>query len=89
MTNPDRLTCEETFRRLDDFLDRELSEEEAHQVGGHLEDCARCATRFQFEAEVISAVREKLRRIQAPPDLRDRIAARLAEADEQGTGKKP
>ena len=29
MTRPDRLTCEEMFRRLDEYMDRELNEVEA------------------------------------------------------------
>lgn len=80
-TRPDRLTCEELFRRLDDYLDRELSEDEARLVREHLETCAVCATEYTFEASMLRGVREKLRRIAAPPGLMERISKRIAESE--------
>jgi len=77
----DRYTCEETFRRLDDFLDRELPEPEAENVRRHLEDCAWCAGEFRFEESVLRQVREKARRLSAPPELMTRISAALARED--------
>jgi anti-sigma factor (TIGR02949 family) len=71
------LTCAEAFSRLDDYLDRELESEELAAVRAHLELCATCAGEFAVEREVLEAVREKLRRIAAPPDLLDRIGRRL------------
>jgi anti-sigma factor (TIGR02949 family) len=78
----DRVTCESAFRRLDDFLDRQLSPEEMRLVEEHLHICEACAREFGFEASVLNGVRRKLRSIAAPPDLLARIAARLkAEED--------
>lgn len=81
MNSPDRFTCEETFRRLDDYLDRALTEQETQKIEEHLENCIHCARAFRFEEGVISGVRAKLKRIELPPDLGDKIAAKLAEAD--------
>ena len=81
---PDRLSCEELFRRLDDYLDRELSADEARLVREHLETCAICATEYTFEASMLRTVREKLRRIQAPPGLLERITRRIAESEGGG-----
>jgi len=83
MSRPDRLTCEEMFRRLDDYMDRELSEEEAALVREHLETCAVCAAEYTFEASMLNSVREKLRHISAPRDLLGRIAARIADMERQ------
>jgi len=55
MTHLNRYTCEEAFRRLDDYLDRELSAEEMTLVHEHLDICAGCAREFNFEASVLSA----------------------------------
>lgn len=77
MSRLDRLTCEEMFRRLDDFLDRELTPAEMQQVKEHLENCARCASEYQFDETVLRQVRERLARVQAPPGLLDSIRARL------------
>ena len=86
MSNLTPLTCEETFRRLDDYVDRELSAEEMRMVEEHLRACAICAGEYAFEASVIAEVRAKLRRIEAPPDLLRRISGRLAAARDDQSG---
>jgi len=78
--HPDRLTCEEMFRRLDDFLDRELDEEQMRKVREHLETCVVCAREFAFEESVLTDVRAKLRRVAAPADLMGKVSRLLGEA---------
>lgn len=73
MTQATRYTCEETFRRLDDYLDRELAGDEMELVREHLQSCEICAREFSFEESVLQEVRTKLNRIDAPADLRDRL----------------
>jgi anti-sigma factor (TIGR02949 family) len=77
----DRVTCEEAFRQLDDYLDRELPPDEMRLIDDHLSTCAACLREFTFERSVLDHVREKLRQVAAPPDLLARISAQLAEAD--------
>jgi anti-sigma factor (TIGR02949 family) len=74
----DRYTCEETFRRLDDFVDRELGADETAAVEEHLRICEACAVEFAFEESVLRQVRERVARISAPKDLLRRISARLS-----------
>ena len=73
MTHLSRYTCEEAFRRIDDYLDRELSAEETVLVKEHLEICAGCAREFNFESSLLRGVRDKLRQIELPPSLEARI----------------
>ncbi len=73
----DRYTCAQAFRRLDDYLDRELGSEEVARVEAHLETCSQCADEFRFEGTVIAQVRDKLRRLDVPEDLLQRLAAKL------------
>lgn len=73
----DRAGCEVAFRRLDDYVDRELSEAEMALVRGHLEVCALCTAEFAFEASLIADVRRKLQRIDVPADFRSRLAKQL------------
>jgi anti-sigma factor (TIGR02949 family) len=78
MSHPlNRNTCEEAFRRLDDFLDRRLSPEETSLVEKHLRICDACTREFTFEASVLNGVRQKLRQLEAPGDLLARVLARL------------
>lgn len=71
------LSCAESFKRLDDYLDRELSPEETARVAEHLEVCARCAGEFEIERDVLDEIRKKLGRIKAPGGLMARISAQL------------
>ncbi|HEX6368815.1 MAG TPA: zf-HC2 domain-containing protein [Longimicrobium sp.] len=87
MSQIDRYTCEEAFRCLDDYLDRELPPDQMDCVRVHLETCAVCASEFDFEQTVIDDVRGKLRRIRAPGDLMTRISALIASA--RGAGPDP
>jgi anti-sigma factor (TIGR02949 family) len=77
MTSHDRFTCEEAFRRLDDFLDRQLNAEEMALVQSHLEICAGCASEFEFESSVMQGVKRKLRQIDVPTRLQARILAAI------------
>lgn len=77
MTDLSRYSCEEAFRRLEDFVDRELAEAEMQCVRRHLEMCGQCAHEFQFEEAVLREIRVKLPRIAAPPDLLRRIVQQL------------
>lgn len=76
----DRFTCEEVFRRMDVYLDRELAPREVNRVRAHLETCVACASEYHFEDRLLRDIKEKLRRVAVPRDLRSRIEERLAGA---------
>jgi len=80
MPPPDRYTCEQVFRRLDDYVDRELAPPEVARVRAHLDTCAACAQEYGFEEIVLQTVKAKLRRVAIPLDLRLRIERRLRDA---------
>jgi len=80
MNAVDRYTCEEVFRRLNDYLDRELSVAEMTMVKEHLATCAQCASEHAFEDSVLREMKEKLRRIDLPQSLVDKVAAILTDA---------
>jgi anti-sigma factor (TIGR02949 family) len=73
MTPPDPYTCSEALRRLDDFVDRELSPAEQAALSAHLATCATCAREFRFEASVIRHLRSKVARIAMPAGLEARV----------------
>ena len=84
MSTPDPMSCEEAFRRLDDFLDHELTPEETKTIAEHLEVCAVCASEFTFEQSVLDGVKRKLRRLEVPKDLVARILSRLPPSPGEG-----
>ena len=81
MNRLDRYACEQTFERLDSYLDRELTPVEMQLVKRHLEICAKCAREFEFEASVLEAIKARMRRIEAPPNLLAKISAALRAAN--------
>ena len=76
-----RFTCEEAFRRLDDYLDRELAAEELRLIEEHLGDCASCLQEFTYERSVLEGLKGKLRRLPMPEDLLARIQRKLGQAE--------
>lgn len=83
-----RVTCEEAFRQLDDYLDRELAADEMRLIDEHLAICSSCLREFTFEGSVLDGVRGKLRRVAVSQELLARISADLARAarGDPGTG---
>lgn len=80
MMHLNRFTCEEAFRRLDDYLDRALSESERARVLEHLEICASCTAEFDFESSVLEGVKRKMRHIEIPSDVLSRLTSTIARA---------
>jgi anti-sigma factor (TIGR02949 family) len=78
MAQIDRYTCQETFERLDDYLDRELGPEEMRLVVEHLEVCAYCILEFQFEARLLQELRARVRALPAPTGLLEKVRGALA-----------
>jgi anti-sigma factor (TIGR02949 family) len=85
MSRLDRYTCEEMFRRLDDYVDRELSPGETRRVEEHLATCSACADEYAFESHVLAELRVKLRRVAVPASLVARIEAVIARARTDGS----
>lgn len=79
-----RYTCEQFFRRLPEFLDKELSPAETQSMREHLEWCTVCLEEFEFERDLLEEVRKQLKPVEeAPAGLRERIG-KLLRGDEPG-----
>lgn len=74
--------CAETIRRLNDYLDRELSSEEVAMVEAHLATCEMCAAEYGFERELLGEIKARMAQSTMPADLRDRLAALIDRADD-------
>ena len=69
----DPYSCEDAIKRLNDYLDKELSPEERTVVLKHLEICRSCLGRFSFEQSLIISIRSKISRLCAPDGLREKL----------------
>jgi anti-sigma factor (TIGR02949 family) len=69
----DFYSCEEAIKRLNDYLDAELQPGERDDVVKHLQICAPCLERFQFEKTLMVAMRERVCKSMAPLKLKERL----------------
>jgi mycothiol system anti-sigma-R factor len=65
--------CRETVEQLYQYLDRELTPEEAREVQAHLSRCPSCYELERFESGVIKLVRRDCGSEKAPRRLRERL----------------
>ncbi|HRF58702.1 MAG TPA: zf-HC2 domain-containing protein [Fimbriimonadaceae bacterium] len=72
--------CAETIRRLNDYLDRELSPEEVEMVEAHLATCEHCAAEYGFEQVLLGEIKAKMAQATMPEELRARLQAFIAKA---------
>ena len=76
-TSFDPYECEEAIKRLNDFLDHQLSDGERAVVLKHLELCRPCLRRFTFEQTLIVSLRQKVNTVCAPPILKAKLHSLL------------
>lgn len=67
--------CEQTVRRLWDYLDGQLGPVELSAVDAHLAECDRCPPHFEFERRFLEAVRAA-RGLTLTPDAAQSLALR-------------
>lgn len=77
----DYYSCEEAVKRLNEYLDHELSPEERVVVLRHLEICRPCLKRFSFEQTLVVSLRQKVTHLCAPSALREKLHSLLHEKE--------
>lgn len=73
----DELPCEEAAKRVYEYLDGELSEEDAETVRCHVQQCERCYPMFNWEQLFLDALRDRGDRPEPSDELRRRVASLL------------
>jgi anti-sigma factor (TIGR02949 family) len=77
----DFYSCEEAVKRLNEYLDHELTPEERVVVLKHLEICRPCLKRFSFEQTLVVSLRQKVTLLCMPASLRDKLHGLLHEKE--------
>jgi hypothetical protein len=85
-------TCPDVWLRLDDYLDQELSSEDAYFTREHISVCPACAAESRRSYFALAQLREAVQRLSLPPGLACRLfvgldACRRGTAAEKQTGK--
>jgi anti-sigma factor (TIGR02949 family) len=79
----DYYSCEEAIKRLNEYLDHELSDAERVVVLKHLEICKPCFSRFSFEQTLVVSIRQKITVLCTPHGLREKLRGLLRSDSEE------
>ena len=77
----DFYSCEEAVKRLNEYLDHQMTEAERVVVLKHLEICRPCLKRFTFEQTLVISLRQKVLLLCAPSALRAKLHELLHEKE--------
>jgi anti-sigma factor (TIGR02949 family) len=75
--HPAPFDCHDAVRRLWDYLDGALGDEDVRAIDAHLARCAKCPPHFRFERAFLDAVRAARAEHSGVPALRTRVVAAL------------
>jgi mycothiol system anti-sigma-R factor len=64
--------CEEALYQLYDFLDGELTEDRRREFQAHLDICAPCVGKYEFEAELRRVITDRSKE-RVPNELQQRV----------------
>jgi mycothiol system anti-sigma-R factor len=78
------MRCEHVLARLWEYLDGELPSAEDTAVRKHLEVCAECYPKYNFQRAYLEYARRIREKEHAPPELRRRLFQRLLVQDRDG-----
>lgn len=71
------IPCEEAARRVYEFLDGEIDEEDSETIRCHVEQCERCYPMFNWEKLFLEALKERGGRPEPNDELRRRVGELL------------
>lgn len=71
------IPCQEAARRVYEYLDGELDDEDAETIRCHVEQCERCYPMFNWEQMFLDALKERADRPEDSEDLRRTVAELL------------
>ena len=77
----DFYSCEEAVKRLNEYLDHEMTPEERIVVLKHLEICRPCLKRFSFEQTLVVSLRQKVTALCLPEVFRVKLHSLLREEE--------
>ena len=75
----DFYSCEAAVKRLNEYLDHEMTAEERVVVLKHLEVCRPCLARFSFEQTLVVTLRRKVSVLCLSPAVREKLFLLLRE----------
>lgn len=73
------LDCEQVLVMVWEYLDGEINEEQYRGIHTHIEKCADCGPRYEFQRKLMALVERKCQEGPIPADLKQRLFQLLKE----------
>ncbi len=73
----DYYSCEEAVKRLNEYLDHQMTDAERIVVLKHLEICRPCLRRFTFEQTLVVSLRHKVALLCVPVAVKEKLSLLL------------
>jgi len=67
------LDCEQVLQQVWNYLDGEIDETAYVEIHAHVEECAGCGSRYDFQRRLLALIEEKCREGPMPEELRQRL----------------
>jgi hypothetical protein len=77
----DYYSCEEAVKRLNEYLDHQMTNAERLVVMRHLEICRPCLRRFTFEQTLVVSLRQKVALLCVPLAVRQKLSHLLRDKE--------
>lgn len=77
----DYYSCEEAVKRLNEYLDHQMTDAERVVVMRHLEICRPCLRRFTFEQTLVVSLRQKVAILCVPDAVREKLSLLLRDKE--------
>ncbi len=74
---PHKTPCDEVLRRVHEYLDSELQDNDLVKISEHLEECGPCLREYGIEEAVKALVRRACTVVDTPSDLRSKVLYRI------------
>ena len=81
----EHVDCSQALYRMTEYLDGEMTTEDAHEIARHLTECAPCLEEHEREQIIKRLIRRSCSREAAPAQLRTTIMQRITTICDDGS----
>ncbi|WP_277454707.1 mycothiol system anti-sigma-R factor [Janibacter sp. DB-40] len=85
MSHDEHVDCSQALYRMSEYLDGEMTTEDAREIARHLTECAPCLEEHEREQIIKQLIRRSCARETAPQELRTTIMQRITTICDDGS----
>jgi anti-sigma factor (TIGR02949 family) len=85
MSHPDHMDCSQALLRMMEYVDGEMTADDARDFAAHLASCSPCLAEHDLDQVLREVVHRSCAQEQAPPQLRATIMQRITTICDDGS----